>query len=1017
MYRLIHEKPFKRSVPSIPKGTRSGLTNYTTYLSKAYWIDTTRCYLNGRLNCDLLFELFGAYSGKSASEVRRDMINYTKTMKDDVINSCHTGMRLKGYKSLEAWIDIMERESTPGDEFCLYLLGKTYFRHVFVMTGENVWCTCETDRPLSIKELLEISSVHLVYLGQGQYGLLRKRCNTIQQHTVQQVRQQRTPSVGTLFNRACNYRRVQSRPLNLSGIPNARTVSCINRGRGRGAFSNYTNRGRVHVNPVQQLQPQQHRQVPSSYNAPGFTISSEYVDQVNPLVSRTSVPIRHPEVEQLVTELLGRTEKVTKSSSAYKYPEVEQVVTNLLGKKSPVTVDLTDDPNSTNKDQMSKDVARSMSESDKPVHQSNSTIENDYKTVSPGKAPEPSLVITISSSPSKDCHQIETSDKENLGDDKSHREDGELVSADDCSTSDTTEELLDEMGLLPKLGNSSKTESDTSNVKDVPPGKDISIKSIKPDTGRKDIPAITPDSESEEQDNRVNAAAVALSGTKSENGIVSTKQETETAVLNSDQTTQHKTTNDEAIVIASDTELTVLTNADTVIVKTESKDYEETRRLDNATILVSDTEITDNDTVIVKCESETGESNSVDPQHTFHALQEQILNLQCKVEMHKVKKENLVSLGTITLFSDTDENDMSSEQKPDSTGTKLATPKGEPLTDPDNDGDTESPINKPKNKRKRNLIESSTDSDEDDNIPLAELRVKLAPVPLPAKTVTRPKIKQPKRKLKKRRFTTKPPPAQTSKPTVNRGNAPVPDTEEDNDNASQMDSENGGETSVTNRSDSGYNTTTSQHDRTTKTTETANKVEPSTSKTSPSVTTGSGKKRKRNFYCIKCDVVEPSMKELNEHFRNTHDWVHCHSCGKPFPTPSALAKHMYTHGPNLLQCDQCEKQFPFESQLVSHKISHDEEGQFPCDQCPKRMKNKSDLKKHLSAHTDETYECQYCDEYVASDIRNLKGHLKTHDNLLRYVCRYCAKRFKHYNQRRRHQLKPNGCPKMPKRKA
>ena len=139
MYRLIHEKPFKRSVPSIPKGTRSGLTNYTTYLSKAYWIDTTRCYLNGQLNCDLLFELFGAYSGKSASEVRRDMINYAKTMKDDVMNSCHIGMRLKGFRSLNDWIDIMERESTPGDEFCLYLLGKTYFRHLFVMTGENVW--------------------------------------------------------------------------------------------------------------------------------------------------------------------------------------------------------------------------------------------------------------------------------------------------------------------------------------------------------------------------------------------------------------------------------------------------------------------------------------------------------------------------------------------------------------------------------------------------------------------------------------------------------------------------------------------------------------------------------------------------------------------------------------------------------------------------------------------------------------------------------------------------------------
>ena len=506
---------------------------------------------------------------------------------------------------------------------------------------------------------------------------------------------------------------------------------------------------------MQQLQPQPQRHVPTYYNAPGFTITSEYVEQVNPLVGKPSVPIQHPEVAQLVTELLGRTDKVTKSSSAYKYPEVEQVVTNLLGKKSPITVDLTDDNNTNNNDHNSKAASQSLLEESpcedgELVHSNDCTTECDNKIVSPGKAIETSSTPPDSSLLSVDNSQVEISDNENLVDDKSPREDGELVSADDCSTSDTTEELLEEMGLLPKVCNYSKTvKPDTSSSKNVLTGNNITIKAIKPDIGHKEIPAkIMPESESEHQDTDIEKAAVPLSCTVPDNEPVTTKQETETGVvLNSDQTVEHTPTKNEAIVIVSDTELTELTDTDTAIVKKELKDKEQTQHIDKAIVLVSDTELTDTDTFIVKQEPKDGDSNGLDPQHTFHALQEQILNLQCKVEMHKVKKEKLVSLGTITLFSDTDDNDISTEQKPDSTATKLVTPKGEPITDLDDETEN---INKPKNKRKRNLIESSRDSDEDDNIPLAELRTKLTPVPLPAKTVTQLKIKQPKRKRKKR---------------------------------------------------------------------------------------------------------------------------------------------------------------------------------------------------------------------------------------------------------------------------
>ena len=525
------------------------------------------------------------------------------------------------------------------------------------------------------------------------------------------------------------------------------------------------------------------------------------------------------------------------------------------------------------------------------------------------------------------------------------------------------------MGILPKLGKGSNfVKAVVDNNNDVLSGNDITVAAGAnvPDTELMEIPLKPiPVSDAQQRDQL----------SEPEKGSDKDSSEHETPIVKQEP------------------------KSDDVAPKSDHS-VEHAKQHDKRTYSASDTEPSDHDTIIVKQESKCGESSGPDPQHTFHVLQEQILNLQCKVEMHKVKKENLVNLGTI-IFSDTDDNDLANKtptSDPDSCAPKLDTLKPELVSEPEENEN----INKPKTKRKRNVIESSTDSDEDDNIPRAELRRKL--LPLLAKT-----IKQPKKRRKNQQFTTKPPPAQTSKPVVNRGKMPT--ANDNDDDTSLLDGDtSGGET---NKNDSGYNSTSSKQDKTAVSTENASEIETSTS-TSTAVTTGSDKKRKRNFYCIKCDVVKPSLRELNDHFRNTHDWVHCHNCGKPFPMPSALSKHMYTHGANLLKCDQCSKQFPFESQLISRKISHDEEGQFPCDQCPKRMKNKSDLKKHLSAHTDEIYECQYCDEYVASDIRNLKEHLKTHDKLLRYVCRYCAEPFKRYNQRRRHQMKPNSCPKMPK---
>ena len=203
-----------------------------------------------------------------------------------------------------------------------------------------------------------------------------------------------------------------------------------------------------------------------------------------PLSWQTKCIYKHPEVAQLVKELFGRTDHATKSTSVYKYPEVEQVVTNLLNKDTPAEVDLTDDP----KDH--GDTPASCTAAEKPVthdQASKSTIDCENENVLSGKTPEISPVPPDSPELSNINCNVETN--ENEIPDRHTLEKGELVTADDCSTSNTTEELLEEMGLLPTAGKGSKSVKPATNImNDVSSGSDKMNNAIVPEAEHKEIP-------------------------------------------------------------------------------------------------------------------------------------------------------------------------------------------------------------------------------------------------------------------------------------------------------------------------------------------------------------------------------------------------------------------------------------------------------------------------------------------------------------------------------------------------
>ena len=389
----------------------------------------------------------------------------------------------------------MEKPSSPGDEFVLYILGKMYYRHIIVMTGQNIWCTIENHHNMSIQELLEVCSVHLVYLGKHQYGVIKCKYVNVEPLNVQQIRQRRQNFGPAMYNRSYNYSRVQSRPLNLTtqGTCHGRGTAGPGRGNYNFNYGGRLNQSHQRINPVSVLS-HGNSQPPQVHNNAGLTFSSVFVSPIGasnePKQTNVEPVFKHPEVAQVVQGLLNR-ENIQPSVNRgwYKHPEVEEVVSRLLSKRN--TTALVDLTNEVENDTANKDtpspktnvvVNLSHSETSSDIEKdimdgnivvltetgksnivdkhsiaelpsANETVSVEQETIP--DIPERNYITTEVSSNTKSENASEKLDntiqKANLfaenNNEKPAKEIGELLSSDDCSTSNTTDKLLEELGI------------------------------------------------------------------------------------------------------------------------------------------------------------------------------------------------------------------------------------------------------------------------------------------------------------------------------------------------------------------------------------------------------------------------------------------------------------------------------------------------------------------------------------------------------------------------------------------
>ena len=146
----------------------------STY-AREYMIDTSNIHWGGKIHHSHVFDIYSVYSPtKDPVKVRLDMLQFVSANKQRYSWNGHLYLRMSEL-NLDTWVQKMTFWDTCADALAIYALSDMLGIHTTVLTRSKPWTTIRGDYQGDVNNLLKISSVNLVYLGQNKFARLWKK--------------------------------------------------------------------------------------------------------------------------------------------------------------------------------------------------------------------------------------------------------------------------------------------------------------------------------------------------------------------------------------------------------------------------------------------------------------------------------------------------------------------------------------------------------------------------------------------------------------------------------------------------------------------------------------------------------------------------------------------------------------------------------------------------------------------------------------------------------------------------
>ena len=169
---------YRKYIPFISVGSGISRAEYETKDDYSRWqIDTSLTFRGKRcktLNPDMLFSIFGRYSGDEPRVVRALMIKWIQDNQEAFDKATFIGMTGKDLE-LDSWLLNMASPRTVGDEFALYALCKLFNRHARVITRGNTWHTVSVEGTPDNKYVEDACDIHLLFIAKDMIAELKRR--------------------------------------------------------------------------------------------------------------------------------------------------------------------------------------------------------------------------------------------------------------------------------------------------------------------------------------------------------------------------------------------------------------------------------------------------------------------------------------------------------------------------------------------------------------------------------------------------------------------------------------------------------------------------------------------------------------------------------------------------------------------------------------------------------------------------------------------------------------------------